>query len=351
MTGGPALEVRSPGAYASIQDAGRRGYRRLGVPWAGVLDPRLMRLANALAGRPGDSPVIECFDGGFQVLALGGPMHLAVAGHVELEIRSGGGARGVPAWSGFDLAPGEVLRLRRMVHGRLAMVAVAGLAMTPVLGSCATYARAGLGGLAGRPLAAGDRLPVLISPQREAHFLLRPPGREEGPIRVVPGPQAEHFPAEVRAGFLAAAYRVAAAADRMGIRLEGPALAHLGPAEIVSDATVPGSIQVPGNGQPIVLLADAQTAGGYPKIATVISADLPRLAALGPGDEVRFAPVSVEEAQSLARRAESATRELLASIRPQPRDGVDLPALYAANLVGGVVDALGPDPGGEGGKP
>jgi allophanate hydrolase len=126
----------------------------------------------------------------------------------------------------------------------------------------------------------------------------------------------------------------------MGVRLEGPPLAHRGAAEIVSDATVPGSVQVPGNGQPIVLLADAQTAGGYPKIATVIGADLPRLAAARPGSALRFVFVSTAEGEHLARAAEAETRALLASVRPLLVGGVDAVALYGANLVSGVVHAL-----------
>lgn len=154
------------------------------------------------------------------------------------------------------------------------------------------------------------------------------------------GPQADHFSAATRDVLVGNDYRVTAEADRMGIRLEGERLEHLGAAEIVSDATVPGSIQVPGAGQPIVLLADAQTAGGYPKIATVITADLGRMAALRPGQTLRFAVVSAEDGARIARTAEAETRAMLASIRPLPSDGIDLVALYTGNLVGGVVHAL-----------
>lgn len=334
------LEVLSAGAYASVQDLGRRGYRRLGVPWSGVLDPRLMRLANALAGREEGAPVIECFEAGLHLAVRGGPLRLAVAGEAELEIRTAGVTRPQRSWRSFILADGEELRLRWLSGGRLAMVAVAGLGLPPVLGSTSTYARAGLGGVAGAPLAAGSRLAVESAGDGPELGLADPPGVEEGPIRVVPGPQDDHFSAATLSLFLAVEYRVGAAADRMGMRLEGPQLVHLGAAEIVSDATVPGSIQVPGNGQPIVLLADAQTAGGYPKIATVVSADLPRLAALGPGRSLRFRAVTVAEGEALARRAEARTRALLAAIRPVAEQGVDLAALYSANLVGGAVHAL-----------
>jgi len=272
------LEILSPGAYASVQDFGRRGLRRLGVPWSGVLDVRLMRLANALAGQAEDAPVIECFDAGLHLAARGGPVRLAVTGAAELEIISGGARRTLAAWRSFTLAEGEELRLRDLVTRRLAVVAVAGLELPKVLGSRATYARAGIGGWRGRPLAAGDSLPVGSWADGPERGLPQAPEAESGPIRVVLGPQADHFTPDALAHFLNSEYRVSAAADRMGLRLDGPTLSHAGAAEIVSDATVPGSIQVPGNGLPIVLLADAQTAGGYPKIATVINADLPRLA-------------------------------------------------------------------------
>jgi allophanate hydrolase len=170
-------------------------------------------------------------------------------------------------------------------------------------------------------------------------------GRSEAPIRVVPGPQDDHFDAEAMATFFSAGFRVSRDADRMGLRLEGPALQHRADkgAEIVSDATVPGSIQVPGNGLPIVLLADGQTAGGYPKIATVIGADLARLANAAVGALLHFAPVSVAQAEVLAREREAEVQRCLAAIEPLTLvDGVDLAALYANNLVSAMIDALQP---------
>lgn len=336
------LEVVAPGAYASLQDRGRRGYRRVGVPWAGVLDARLMRVANALAGNADDAPVIECFDGGLLLAARGGTLRLAVAGDAVVEFERGGVRRVLDPWRSMTLEDGDLLRVRRMAHGRIAVVAVEGLALPLVLGSAATYARAALGGVDGRALVAGTRLAVAPASRRGELALAAAPRPADGPIRVVAGPQADHFAAETLAAFVAADYRVSAEADRMGVRLEGPALAHLGAPEIVSDATVPGSIQVPGNGQPIVLLADAQTAGGYPKIATVIGVDLPRLAAARPGQRLRFAYIDAAEGERLARAAEARTRALLAALRPLLDGGIDLEALYGGNLLSGFVHALAP---------
>ncbi len=340
------LEIVSPGAFASIQDFGRLGWRRLGVPVSGALDRRLLRIANRLAGNAEDAPAIECFDGGQRFAAHEAPLRLAVAGAAVLELEGPDGTRRpLAAWRSLTLTTGESLRVRRIEGGRLAVVAVAGLAVTPALGSASTYGRAALGGWQGRALAAGDRLSATPVPPGPDHLLPDPPPDATGPVRVVMGPQHDHFAPESVATFLAAEYRIGSAADRMGLRLEGPVLAHragLGH-EIVSDATVPGAIQVPGNGQPIVLLADAQTAGGYPKIATVISADLARLAALRPGETVRFAALEAGTAVQLARDAEAATRALLATIRPLAAGGPDLAALYAVNLIGGAIDARRPD--------
>lgn len=342
MSSQTELEIVSPGAFASLQDGGRHGFRRIGVPWAGVLDRRLMRIANALAGRDEDAPVIECFDGGLHVVAHGGAVKLAVAGDAVVEVNGPDGRRQLAPWRSVTIADGEALRIRKMGSGRIAMVAVVGLALPAVMGSASTYVRAGLGGVDGRALAAGTRLALNDADAWGSdRVLTQPPAADERPIRLVPGPQADHFSAAALEALVGGDYRVTAEADRMGIRLEGTKLEHVGAAEIVSDATVPGSIQVPGAGQPIVLLADAQTAGGYPKIATVITADLGRLAALRPGQSLRFAAVSAAEGAQIARAAEAETRALIAAIRPLPADGIDLVALYTGNLVDGVVHALG----------
>lgn len=338
------LEIVSPGAFASLQDGGRHGFRRIGVPWAGVLDRRLMRIANALADRDENAPVIECFDGGLHVVAHDGAVKLAVAGDAVVEVDGPDGRRQLAPWRSVTIADGEALRVRKMGSGRIAMVAVVGLDLPAVMGSASTYVRAGLGGVDGRALAAGTRLALSDADAWGSdHVLTQPPAADERPIRLVPGPQADHFSAAALEALVGGDYRVTTEADRMGIRLEGARLEHTAAAEIVSDATVPGSIQVPGAGQPIVLLADAQTAGGYPKIATVITADLGRLAALRPGQTLRFATVTAAEGAQIARAAEAETRALIAAIRPLPADGIDLVALYTGNLVDGVVHALGPE--------
>ncbi len=340
---GSLIEVIAVGAFASVQDCGRRGFRRIGVPWSGVLDPRLMRIANALAGNAEGTPVIECFDGGLQLAARGAAVRIAVAGDAVIEHESAGERRVLASWRSVCLADGDTLRIRRITNSRIAVVAVEGLALPLVLGSASTYARAALGGLDGRPLRAGQQLPVLPASVRSELMLAEPPKPTGDRVRVIAGPQADHFTEAALAAFVDADYLVSTDADRMGIRLQGAALAHVGAPEIVSDATVPGSIQVPGSGQPIVLLADAQTAGGYPKIGTIVSADLPRLAAARPGDSLRFAWVDAAVGEALARAAEAHTRTLLASLRPLLSAGIDESALYVGNLVTGFIHAMAPE--------
>ena len=177
------------------------------------------------------------------------------------------------------------------------------------LGSRSTYQRALIGGIDGQPIVTGNLLPCSAQrfrPFRETQAAAWSHG--EGPIRVMLGPQAGHFKPEAVHALLTSEYCVTPQMDRMGVRLEGPALSHLRPedADIVSDGVTPGAMQVPGNGQPIILLADCQTVGGYPKIATVISADLPRLGQIRPGENIRFAAVGAAEARQalLAREAQ-----------------------------------------------
>ncbi len=170
--------------------------------------------------------------------------------------------------------------------------------------------------------------------------LPRPPAPDNQPIRIVLGPQQEYFTDDASAALLDAEFRVSASADRMGMRLDGPRLRHRQGWDIVSDAIATGAIQVPGSGQPVLLLADHQTTGGYPKIATVISADLPRVGRRRPGDALRFAAVAVEEAEQLARDAEQQLAAMIASLEPAPAEtGIDLATLYAGNLISGIVSA------------
>ena len=399
------VEITAPGVMVTVQDLGRSGWRRFGVPLAGALDSGLLRIANRLAGNADGSPALEFFLLGPHFLAIDAAVQLAFAGDFSVTLLHAGERRVLASWRSVTLQPGDALQVGALRSGRVGYIALAGLAVAPVLGSASTYARARLGGIGGRALAAGDRLTVAAvaagplggapaeqgvgraaaergfsgapaergvggtpaergvggapadrgvggapaerGPGRASveRVLRSPPAASDGPIRVVIGPQDDHFDAAALAVFFGAAYRLSRDADRMGLRLEGPPLRHRPDkgAEIVSDAAVPGSIQVPGNGQPIVLLADGQTAGGYPKIATVASADLARLASAPVGTVLHFAAVTVAQAEALARAHEAALLRHLAAIAPLTLvDGIDLAALYDSNLVSAMIDALQP---------
>jgi UPF0271 protein len=230
------------------------------------------------------------------------------------------------------------------VPGRSGVLAVAGgFALAPVLASRSTCLKSGFGGHAGRALQPGDALPLRRSAAPDGPDLVAPslpwppPSWHSGPVRIVPGPQADAFTPEALHRLVTAPFTLTAECDRMGARLAGPALTHAGAYDIVSDGIVAGAIQVPGTGQPIVLLADRQTVGGYPKIATVVSADLRRFAALGPGDSVTFAIVTAAEATAARRAQEQAFQATAGALTPALAGPPDSERLLAANLISGVV--------------
>ena len=296
------LEVVNPGLGNGIQDAGRFGYRHMGITVSGCLDRSLARCANALAGNAPDEACIEVRVMGPALRAGQGPVRWAVAGNMAPKLRRADGRQEeAPAWRSVTLDAGDVLETGT-VRGGVAYIAVSGGFDTPLqLGSRSTYQRALIGGIDGRLLAKGDPLPCgTPGDLRQGERHAAPWIYDETPIRVILGPQQEHFTVESLQEFLNSAYTVTPQMDRMGMRLDGPPLKHVTPdaADIVSDGVTPGAIQVPGNGQPIILLADCQTVGGYPKIATVISADLPRLAQRKPGDTLRFRAVDGVEAKA-----------------------------------------------------
>ena len=238
---------------------------------------------------------------------------------------------------------GEVIRIGSLSGGAVLYVAVeGGFDIPPVLGSVSTCLRGGFGGWQGRALAAGDRLPLRRSAAsardecRIEGLDLRAPAR----VRAIAGPQKDYFSETEIASFFAGQYTVCAGSDRMGMRLQGRRLEHARGYNITSDGIAAGSIQVPGNGQPIILLADRQTTGGYPKIATVISADLPALGRLPMGATIAFEQVTIEAAQALRRDLFSEIERIGEKIVPISPAATDMaPMLLDHNLISGVVDA------------
>ena len=340
----PVLLVLEPGLFTAVQDLGRTGYQRLGIPVSGAIDPVALRVANVVVGNPQDTAGLE--------IALVGPMFEVQADSVRVAVCGGASAltiengdgetRQVKAMESVTLERGARFRIGSIEGTAVAYLAVAGgFDLPPFMGSLSTYVRGGFGGLEGRALRKGDRLPLVraTAPDRadlrlEAVDL--PPARV---VRVMPGPQDDWFTPEAMATFLGSEYVVTRDADRMGLRLDGPCLTHSKGANIVSDAIAPGAIQVPGNGLPIVLIADRQATGGYPKIATVISADLPALGRVSPGARLRFEAVRLEEAEAARMHLETRLRGLSHDLTPISSGGPDLARLLSHNLISGVTNA------------
>ena len=338
------LRVIQPGLHTTVQDLGRIGYQRLGIPVSGALDPIALRAANVVVGNPQTMAGLEIAVLGpiFEITAAS--VRVAVAGNgarLLLE-RPDGTRREIPELESARPTEGDKLRVIAASGSAVTYLAIeGGLDLQPFLGSLATYVRGGFGGLDGRALAAGDHLP-LAQCEVEARSERRLPGFALPPaaeVRVVLGPQDDYFEASAVEDFLATPYTVTKDADRMGLRLEGRRLTHAKGYNIVSDGIAPGSIQVPGAGQPIVLLADRQTTGGYPKIATVISADLAALGRVLPGSALRFSAISMNEAQSARRALELEMADLSKRLVVATSEGPDLDRLHDANLVSGVVHA------------
>ncbi len=308
----PALEVIAPGLHTTVQDRGRFGFQDVGLPASGPLDRVSLSLANALVGNPPSTPALELLLQGPTLKVLAESVRVALVGcNAGIEIRSGNAAI-VPAGRSVRLVRDDVFRIGALRDSVCAYLAIeGGPAIAPVLGSASTYVRGAIGGFQGRRLQAHDVVPLKLTgvEARTEYALSRPLDLAlDQPIRVVLGPQADYFTDGAVKTFLSSDYTVSPQADRMGYRLEGPALAHAKGYNIVSDGIVVGAIQVPGSGLPIVLLVDHQTTGGYPKIATVISTDIPVIGRRKPGRPVRFVEVDVHAAELLRKGQEAALR-------------------------------------------
>lgn len=339
----PALKVIRAGLFDTVQDLGRIGFMALGMPTAGAMDRIALTLANALAGNPANTAGLEIGVMGPDLLVEADSVRVALVGPLSPSLIDGPDAPPKPIESNRShlLKRGQTLSVGMVEGSSTAYLAVAGgLALPAFMGSLSTYARAGIGGFEGRKLASGDALPLKLAaaPPGDERKLAAPFDYGSGPIRVIWGPQDDYFSAKGRATFVGSEYRVSREADRMGIRFEGPTIEHSKGADIISDGIGPGAIQVPGAGLPIVLLGDRQTVGGYSKIATVASVDLPRLGRLLPGQTVRFAAIGVEEAEKLRRDQEAQLKRAIAEfLVARPPGGIDLAKLYEENLIDGVV--------------
>lgn len=332
------IEVLRPGLLTTVQDRGRFGFQKFGVPVSGGVDETALRMANVLVGNPQGAAALEMTALGPQLRFLAHAVVALTGAEVEGDLDG----RPAPWYGSFQVRAGQVLDVRACTRGLRAYLAVAGGIDVPaLLGSRSTCLAAKFGGLQGRALMVGDVLAgwspsSLGEAGRVVPDAWRP--RHGGPValRVVMGPQDDAFTEAGRRTFLESTYQVSPHADRMGYRLDGPVIAHRGSADIISDWVPLGGVQVPGDGKPIILLADRQTTGGYPKIATVIKPDIGVVAQLLPGDGLSFRAVSVAEAQGINGKIE-------ADLAVLPSQLVSAEGWSYAAELGEVPGAIWPD--------
>lgn len=296
-----SIRVIKPGVLTTVQDSGRTGFQAKGFNVSGVMDRRAYRLGNYLVGNYTDEAVLEMsmFGGTFTFLESN---YIAVTG-----ADMGATIEGIPApmYETIFVREGDTLTFGAAKTGMYTYVAFAGgLDIPEVLGSRSTNLKCALGGFAGRKLKAGDILPFKmpldeLGDLRIQHLPIEDYDKNEAHIRVVLGPQDDYFTKKGIETFLSTPYRVTENTDRMGCKLDGNAIEYKDNVDIISDGIVFGSVQVPPKGTPIVMLADRQTTGGYAKIATVVSADLPLLVQRKPGDTVYFEAISAKAAEKL----------------------------------------------------
>jgi antagonist of KipI len=321
MAAGAILEILSPGALTSVQDLGRYGHGRYGVAPSGALDTFAMRIANLLVGNREDQACLEAMLLGPRIKILTDTV-VAVTGGNLLPHRS---KQPMEMWRAHVLKKNDILTFKAPVSGLRAYIAVGGgIGVATVMGSRSTNLPSGFGGYQGRPVKRGDILlsefscDDLNAAGRTFNSDEIPHYPQKWAIRVTWGPQDEHFSAVSRNLFSNAWYKMSAESDRTGIRLQGPVIDCKSDIEesIISEGVIAGSIQIPGDGKPIIILGETVT-GGYRKIATVISADLPLLGQIKPGDDLQFETVSLETAHQALHDLENKITRFKESISIQ----------------------------------
>lgn len=300
-----ALRIIIPGLLTTVQDGGRTGNAALGFSQCGAMDEDSMREANILVGNDDFDAVLEMTLTGISAEALCN-LYVAVTGGAREVFVNG---EKFSAYETVSLKKGDYITVGSITEGCRAYLAVrGGIAVPEVSGSRSTFLKIGMGGFEGRKLQTGDELPTeeTLPLKNIKNRKITPPKKEETALlRAIPGPQDDMFSAEELDKFFAREYKVLPASDRMGIRLSGDEpVKALNGSDIISDGIVSGSVQIPKNGQPIILCADRQTTGGYAKPVTVISSDMPKCGRLLPGQKVRFEKTDVETAQKIKKEKE-----------------------------------------------
>lgn len=297
------IKVQKPGLCTTVQDMGRVGFQKFGIPVSGVMDEFSFVVANYLLGNNYNNAVLEVQYMG-PTLEFDFDVSVAITG-ANLSAKLNG--EDVAMWETINIKKGDILSFGNIKEGVRAYIAFAGEIDVPLVnGSKSTLLKSKLGGFDGRQLKMLDEIeiknPRVLEKKNKLQEKFIPKFVAENEIRVILGPQDDYFTENGIKTFLSSEYTVTKDADRMGMRLSGEVIEHKDKADIISDAAVFGSIQVPGNGLPIILLADRQTTGGYTKIATVIKADLPKLAQMAPNNKIKFKKVELSEAQSVYKQ-------------------------------------------------
>lgn len=296
----PLFKVEKKGLQTTFQDLGRHGYQQYGVVVSGAMDRYALQVANILAGNKRDEAAIEMTMMGPQLVALSS-FTVAISG-TDLQPKVNGNQ--APMWKSFRLKEGDRLTFGKTKNGLRSYLAVAGGYDVPiVMGSKSTFAKADLG----KTIEEGDTLSGYDVEGRAGLGLSAkeiPDYRKEVVLRVIKGPHDDAFTTEGLEAFFNEQHTVSPQSDRMGYRLKSPEITHQDGADIWTDAIPFGGIQIPASGQPIILMADRQTTGGYTRLATVISVDLPKVAQLAPGGAIRFTQIGIEEAQILYKQQE-----------------------------------------------
>ncbi len=306
------MRIIRAGGLGTVQDLGWSGYRSIGLPPGGAADRTALRIGNALAGNPDGLAGFEIALGEMEVEFESDRVFAATGAVGTLHLDGSA----VPSWTTVAARSGQRCRLAPDRHGRFAYLAIGGGVDVPrTLGSRATYLPGGLGGYRGRRLAPGDHLPLGPAGDTVRPGTTRQASTAVGAIRVTAGPQERFFAEQAFETIAAAPYRLSPMSDRMGSRLAGTPVRAKRSASLPSEGTAVGAIQVPDDGQPIVILADGPTVGGYLKIGVVITADLDRFAQIPLGGEVSFVWVALAEAQRASRQASGNLARLLSEIR------------------------------------
>jgi len=296
------IEILDGGLLTTIQDTGRFGFQKFGIPVSGAMDIQSLKIANKLLNNPINAACIEITVIGPKIKFLKDTFISITGANISPKINN----KKTQMWQSIKIKKGDILEFKELLDGMRSYIAfVEGIDVEKIMDSRSTYLQGNLGGFKGRKLESGDILKSFKNNDDDNNMHLRKYeplvyGHEHA-IRIILGPQNDYFPPESISTLLNSEYTISLESDRMGYRLNGPTIKHIDTPDIISDGSPYGAIQIPGDGIPIILLADRGTTGGYTKIATIISSDLTKLAQALPGDILKFSVITIEEATKLIK--------------------------------------------------